>query len=141
MAANRDDAAAKVCEQGAGNLLSELSGFYAKNGRWEPIERVSSAKTGVALSPGSGKNGIEEADGTVLAAGGSLHYVCNGEEIVTFTPVARSYTDSVGVKHDEMHLDVIDPASATTIPAKIAGTDFNNRDFFKSNPGYVIGGN
>jgi len=141
LSANRDDAAAKVCEQGAGNLLSEISGYYAKNGYWDNIENISSLPVGVATAAGNGKNGIKEAAGTVLVNGGTLTYVCNGEDVVTFTAKTGQITDTKGIVHDQMGLIVADVGTATTIPAKIVSTDFTARDFFKADPGYVIGGN
>ena len=141
LSANRDDAAAKVCEQGAGNLLSELSGYYAKNGYWDKIENVSSLPLGVTLTAGNGKNGIKEAAGTTLVNGGAITYVCNGEDVVTYTAQTSQITDVQGIKHDQMGLIVADVGTATTIPAKIVSTDFTARDFFKAAPGYIIGGN
>jgi len=140
---NRDNATAKVCEQGAGNLLSEISGYYAKNGYWDKIENMSSLPVGVTTTAGNGKNGIKEAAGTIPLGDGSvpLHFVCNGEVVVTYTPTITQITDSKGIKHDQMGLVVADPASATTIPTKIVATDFTAKDFFKASPGYVIGGN
>ena len=143
LAANRDDAAAKVCEQGAGNLLSEISGYYAKNGYWDKIKNISSLPVGVATTAGNGKNGIAEAAGTILKSDGSvsLSFVCNGEKVVTFTPALTQVTDTKSIVHDQMGLIVADPGSATEITGKIVSTDFTARDFFKATPGYIIGGN
>ena len=141
LSANRDDAVAKVCEQGAGNLLSELSGYYAKNGYWDKIENISSLPVGVDTTAGNGKNGIKEATGNILVDGGAITFVCNGEDVVTYTAKVGQITDVKGIKHDQMGLVVADVGTATTIPAKIVSTDFTAKDFFKADPGYIIGGN
>ena len=138
---NRDNTIAKVCEQGAGNLLSELSGYYAKNGYWDIIENISSLPVGVTTTAGNGKNGIKEATGTTLVDGGTITFVCNGEDVVTYTAKVGQITDVKGIVHDQMGLIVADVGTATTIPGKIVSTDFTAKDFFKADPGYLIGGN
>ncbi|PTB87776.1 hypothetical protein C9925_01445, partial [cyanobacterium G8-9] len=124
---NRDNTIAKVCEQGASNLLSELSGYYAKNAYWDIIENVSSLPRSVDTIAGNGKNGIKEADGTVLVAGSTITYVCNGEDAVRYTATITHVTDVQNIAHEQMGLIVEDVGTATTIPVKIVATDFVSR--------------
>ncbi len=138
LAANRDDAAAKVCENEAAGLLQELTGYYAKNGYFDTVANMSSLQVGVS---GAGNNGIKEASATVPSTTQSVTYVCNGEDIVTYTPTQSTYTDAQGTVHDQFGIVTADPTGQTTVSAKIAATDFNNRNFYKASPGYVIGGN
>jgi type II secretory pathway pseudopilin PulG len=138
LAANRDDAAAKVCENEAAGLLQELTGYYAKNGYFDTVDNMSSLPVGVS---GAGNNGIKEASGTIPSTAQAVTYVCNGEDIVTYTPTQSTYTDAKGKVHDQFGIVTADPGGQATVQAKIAATDFSNSNFYKASPGYVIGGN
>ncbi|MDM5271426.1 prepilin-type N-terminal cleavage/methylation domain-containing protein [Sulfurovum sp. zt1-1] len=143
LAANRDDAAAKVCENEAAALLQELSGFYAKNGYFDNIERMSSLRVGVATVSGNGQNGIAEAAGTIPAVDGqTISYACNGDVVVTYSAEASTYTDANAVVHNQVGMvTTATVPAASNVPGTILNADFTNREWYKAAPGYVIGGN
>ncbi len=137
LSANRDDAAAKVCENEAAGLLQELSGYYAKNGYFDTLANMSSLRNGVAAG-----NGIQEAGATIPATNSNVTYMCNGEAVVVYTPTQGTYTDAQGIVHDQYGIVAAAPGTTpTTVSAKIVVTDFTNKNFYKAAPGYVIGGN
>jgi len=139
LAANRDDAAAKVCENEAAGLLQELTGYYAKNGYFDTVANMSSLQVGVT---GAGNNGIAEAGTIVPSTTVPVTYVCNGETIATYSPTQSQYTDAQTNVHDQFGIVTAAPATApSTVSASIAVTDFTNNNFYKASPGYVIGGN
>jgi len=141
LAANRDDAAAKVCENDAAALFQEITGYYGKNGYWDVVENVSNLPLSTPATTGS--NGIVEATGAVLAVGdgSTLTYRCNGEDIAVFTAISTQVTDTQGIQHTRTGVVVTDPGTEATTTGQIAQTDFQNKNFYKASPGYVIGGN
>ncbi|MDM5271425.1 prepilin-type N-terminal cleavage/methylation domain-containing protein [Sulfurovum sp. zt1-1] len=144
LAANRANTEAKVCENEAATLLQEISGFYAKNGYFDNIERMSNLRIGITETSGNGQNGIINVAGTVPAVNDAtgISYACNGDVIVTYTAESSTYTDANGVIHNQVGMVAIAGIpSALNIPGTIALADFNEKSWFKASPGYVIGGN
>ncbi len=137
LSANRDDAAAKVCENEAAGLLQELSGYYAKNGYFDTLANMSSLRNGVTAG-----NGIAEAGATIPTTNSNVTYMCNGEAVVVYTPTQGTYADGQGIVHDQYGIVAAAPGTTpTSVSAKIVVTDFTNKNFYKPAPGYVIGGN
>ena len=103
---------------------------------------MSSLPVGVTTTAGNGKNGISETAGTTLLSDGSvsINFVCNGENVVTYTPALTQVTDVKGIVDDQMGL-IVATVAANEITGKIVATDFTAKDFFKATLGYIIGGN
>lgn len=135
---NRADATAKVCEIEAAGLLNELAEHYAKHSTFDTLENMSNIRVGVI---GEGNNGIKEVGAITPSTIVSVTYVCNGEDVVLYKPTESTYTDRVNTVHNQMGLVTEMPAVVpTTLEAKIVISDFTNRGFYKSDPGYVVGG-
>lgn len=143
LAANRDDAAAKVCENEAAGLLQELTGYYAKNGYFDQIQNMSSLRVATPQTSGNGQNGIAEAGTTVPAVDGqTISYVCNGDIVVTYAAIASTYTDANNIVHNQVGMTTTQVAApATNVPGTIVNSDFTNKNWYKATPGYIIGGN
>ncbi len=151
LAANRDDAAAKVCENEAAGLLQELTGYYAKHGFFDKIENMSNLQVAIPITTSGGQNGIANAlgfvptVGAIGTAGTAVNYVCNGEAVVSYAAVKSQYTDVNSIVHDQVGVLTSAP---TTAPVELVGiivnSDFVRTDWFKdvvADGGYIIGGN
>ena len=111
----RDDAMAKICEIEAAGLLQELTGYYAKNGYFDQLSTMSNLLTGVN---GVRKKGIKEDGTTVPSVSQPITYICNGEDIVRYTPTQSIYTDAQGNVHDQFGIVTSDPGGANKCTGK-----------------------
>ncbi len=118
LAANRDDATGAVCASEVGNLVSELTSSYAKEGytdfRALTIGAISNANTGVSEGDtGNGSSGIDQAATAKLAAAldGPIIYYCEGQEAASIGHTTLSGKD---------YNLTITPKSGAANPAAVA---------------------
>ncbi len=94
LAANKDDATAKTCEQEMGQFITEIGGAYTASKDFATWKTVTVAGiTNVTTTVGAtGTKGIEEA-GTTIVDGSTFNYNCDGESIATLVPAANAAGD------------------------------------------------
>ena len=96
LAANRDDATASICVHEVGQLASEISAKYTKEG-FSNFQTVAfDALTNIQTSVTT-KSGIKEASTALVI--NSLTYVCEGTDTatITFAQEGRDYNMSIVV--------------------------------------------
>lgn len=141
LAENKSNAMAKVCKVEATQFIVELSGYYTKYYNWDPIQEMTILALGVDATPGNGEHGLSVLNGYIPQEDQEMRYLCNGEVVMKITPQKRLFTDERGVEHEQYELDVPTVDMPTTTAAKIVVEELANDGFYKTNPGYRIGGN